>query len=716
MKSGRVFLALTLLSAVLLISCSGDPRIDLSHEWKTFRGDNASFRAVDFDDSSWDTISLPNIIDREKKRQTIWLRRDVVIPEHFRDTDIALFIGKIWDVEQTHVNGVKIGSAGRDYPDFFSEWNFFRYYHIPPEIIKYGATNTIAVRMFTNQFALWNDSPFISTLKEVKLTTFWKRLAAEHIPMALGILTLLVAMASLLQFFFDRSNTLALHFAGISFLWFILTFHYFMPDFYFMSFNMQDNVYYALLTVEIVWIYLFIEKVLDTSFKPVRYFMFIVLPIAVTVCLTATPESPITGWRFDLIGGFGVISQLIWGGLIIRAIMKKNREARIMLFAYVIFMISLIHDSLSISNIIFTNVFWNNFGYPSIILAFGAILSLRVVDMSRQIALSSEEIEIKNRSLLDVLESVKDSIVELTEFSATIQSTAVRLQDDMSEQGGSLEQTGAAIDEVSATIESISDNARRQEETIRRNKDLLLDYITSINRITEAAKSAVQLSYKSQGQTQLTRKNLEEVREVMMKIMESSGAIKEITEVINDISEKTNLLSLNASIEAARAGQYGRGFAVVADEIGKLADSSIQQSKSIQAMIRDTVEQIERETGLIINSSGSILDVEQAVNNVNAGIDTILDLCVSQEDITRSAQKNMEIILQGSSEIAAATEQEKMAIFEVRKAIDHLTGITGGVNSRVMTMVESLEKLYRRISLLKETVKRDDALVVKSGG
>ena len=117
---------------------------------------------------------------------------------------------------------------------------------------------------------------------------------------------------------------------------------------------------------------------------------------------------------------------------------------------------------------------------------------------------------------------------------------------------------------------------------------------------------------------------------------------------------------------------------------------------------------MKRETGLIINSSGSILDVEQAVNNVNAGIDTILDLCVSQEGITRNAQKNMEIILQGSSDIASATEQEKTAIFEVRKAIDHLMGITGGVNARVTAMVESLEKLYRRISLLKETVKRDD--------
>ncbi|HPA73940.1 MAG TPA: hypothetical protein PKY31_16835, partial [Spirochaetota bacterium] len=132
----------------------------------------------------------------------------------------------------------------------------------------------------------------------------------------------------------------------------------------------------------------------------------------------------------------------------------------------------------------------------------------------------------------------------------------------------------------------------------------------------------------------------------------------------------------------------------------------IQQAKSIQEMIKRTVEQIGRESDLIINSSNSILDVERAVNDVNAGIDTILDLCVSQEKLTRETERNMESMLRGSSDISTATEQEKHAIFEVQKSIDHLSGITTGVIERVHTMVESLDKLYRRINLLQEAVKK----------
>ncbi len=709
----RIHTLWTVISVLLgvsfsLLSCSQNDRIDISDNWKIIHGDDPQYRLPEFDHSSWRTIMLPGLLDPQKKRQTLWLRREISLPEEFTRKDIAFFVGKVWDVEQTYFNGVKIGSSGKEYPEFFSEWNFFRYYHIPPELIKQDGKNIIAVRVFTNQFALWNGIPFIGTLNEVKTSMFFHRLGAEYLPLAFGILTLLIALFSLVQFFLDRSNKLALHFSGVSFLWFILSFHYYLPDFFIMSFNTHDKLYYALLSVEIIWVYIFFEKLLHIQIPLIRRILLIILPLMLILTLSATANDPITGWRFDVIGGFGIIIQFIMGFLVIQSLRKKNKEAKIMLFAYIIFMICIIHDALSISNIIFTNIFWNNLGYPALILGFGAVLSLRVVDMSKRLEMTTAEIEKKNKSLLEVLSSIKNSIAELTEFSSSVQSMARQLRANMDEQGTNLEEISAAIEQISASIESIASNAKRQEETISKNKEILVQYISSINRITDAAKRAVQLSFQSQGKTSQTRKNLEEVREVMMKIKESSGAIREITEVINDIAEKTNLLSLNASIEAARAGNYGRGFAVVADEIGKLADVSIQQAKSIQDMIKESVDQIERETDLIIHSSNSIVDVERAVNDVNAGIDTILDMCISQEHLTRDAEQNMEFMLNGSKDIAESTDEEKRAIYNVQEAIDHLLGITGGVTSSVTAMVESLEKLYHQINLLRETSKVEE--------
>lgn len=708
-KLSRLFPTVLIIFLVLcaLSACSNKDRMEISNNWKIIKDDNPDYRLFEFDHSPWDTISLPGLLDAQKKRQTFWLRRELSIPEKFAGKDIAFFVGKIWDVEQTYFNGVKIGSAGKEYPDFFSEWNFFRYYHIPQELIKHNEKNIIAVRVFTNQFALWNGIPFIAPIDEVKISTFFHRLGAEYLPLAFGLLTLLIALSSLMQFLLDRTNKLALHFTGVSFIWFVLSFHYYLPDFFIMSFNTQDKLYYTLLSVEIIWIYIFLEKLLHMHISRIRRILLIILPVVLILTLSATADDPITGWRFDVIGAFGILIQLIMGYLIIQSLRKKNKEARIMLFAYIIFMVCIIHDALSISNVIFSNIFWNNFGYPALILGFGVILSLRVIDMTRRLEVTTAEVEEKHKSLLGVLSSIKNSISELTEFSSSIQSMARKLRAEMDEQGANLEEISAAIEQVSASIESIASNAKRQEETISKNKEILVQYISSINRITDAAKKAVQLSFQSQGQTSQTRKNLEEVREVMMKIKESSGAIREITEVINDIAEKTNLLSLNASIEAARAGNYGRGFAVVADEIGKLADVSIQQAKSIQEMIKESVDQIERETDLIINSSNSIVDVERAVNDVNAGIDTILDMCISQEHLTRDAEQNMELMLNGSRDIAESTDEEKRAIFNVQKAIDHLLGITGAVTTSVAAMVESLEKLYRQIDLLRDTSKTE---------
>ena len=87
-------------------------------------------------------------------------------------------------------------------------------------------------------------------------------------------------------------------------------------------------------------------------------------------------------------------------------------------------------------------------------------------------------------------------------------------------------------------------------------------------------------------------KSLEDMNESITKISASSGEVKNIIGIINDISDKINLLSLNAAIEAARAGEAGRGFAVVADEISKLADQTAQSIKGISDLIRENDSEI----------------------------------------------------------------------------------------------------------------------------
>jgi len=299
-------------------------------------------------------------------------------------------------------------------------------------------------------------------------------------------------------------------------------------------------------------------------------------------------------------------------------------------------------------------------------------------------------------------EALQSQAVELSEFSSNVRETAEKLNDEMNNQGSSLNQTASAVEEVSASIESIAGRTRRQDEMIKKNYSIIAEYLSGLKTITGAARNAGTLATKSKEQTRLSSERFEKMIGGMETIRAASGAIGEITQMINEISEQTNLLSLNASIEAARAGQHGKGFAVVAEEIGKLADRSIAQAKSIQQHVQATVNSIEEETGIIHSSSQVITDIGHAVDNVSKAIATITELCISQEKLAGEIHENMSSVYRESSEISIATEEQRKTMYEVAGSVEHMNTIMYDVLSISNLLMDSIKVIDHQTIGLKK--------------
>lgn len=684
--------------AVIAVSCSTGITLPLETGWRLSMDDNGQNGTIDYDDSSWTVIDLPAMLSREKKRQVLWIRKSITIPEDFRNKDLSLYAGKIWDADTVWFNGEIIGTSGSEHPDFFSEWNMDRVYHIPQGIIRFKENNIIAIRIYANQKALVNGRPYIAQSRQVRIDSFWKKFMAQYVPMATGFITLLMGFSTLFQFFNNRTDKVSLHYTGVSFLWSILTLHYYIPNFG-ISYNIKENLNYFLLAVEIGWIYFFLESLFNVRYKKIRIVIICCVCAGSLLSLTGTENDPVTGWRSDIIGALGIIAQVIWGYVILKSIRVK-REARIIFAAYIIFMLLLLHDILALTNIISYDFFYIPLGYTAIIIAFGTILGFQSINTARQLTAAGMEVEKKNASLNSILNNIRHAVTELSHNSGELDKTTQTLTKRMDSQGASLEETGAAIEEVTASFESVAASTTQQDENIISIKDLILQYVESINKITGAARNALDLSDRSREQTGESRESLNKIVEGMNKIKSSSGAIREITEMINDISEQTNLLSLNAAIEAARAGEHGRGFAVVAQEIGKLADRAIQQAKSIQNITNETLHDIEEETRVVLSSSQSINDVEKSVHNVGSAISLILELCLSQEKLTDNIQRNMESIAVQSGEITNSTREQSTTISEVSRALDNMTSIMYEVITNADALFDVFGKLQSQIGNL----------------
>jgi methyl-accepting chemotaxis protein len=178
--------------------------------------------------------------------------------------------------------------------------------------------------------------------------------------------------------------------------------------------------------------------------------------------------------------------------------------------------------------------------------------------------------------------------------------------------------------------------------------------------------------------------------ETVKELGKSSDQIGEIVSVIDDIADQTNLLALNAAIEAARAGEQGRGFAVVADEVRKLAERTTKATKEIAQMIK----KIQTDT------EGAVESMEQGTKEVESGIYLADKAGESLKDIVSISQKVTDMV----SQIAVASEQQSSASEQISKNVEAISAVTSETASGTQQVARAAEDLNRLTENLQELV------------
>ena len=167
--------------------------------------------------------------------------------------------------------------------------------------------------------------------------------------------------------------------------------------------------------------------------------------------------------------------------------------------------------------------------------------------------------------------------------------------------------------------------------------------LTSVAGVSKTLEKVAASAGGSVERAQAGASSVKQAVEAIKEIAQSSEKIGGIVNVISDIADQTNLLALNASIEAARAGEHGRGFAVVADEVSKLADRSASSTKEIEALIKETLTQVQRGVAL---AEGSGASMEEIISGAMTASAMVTEL-----------QKSVELQQASIREIAAAGDQ-----------------------------------------------------------
>ncbi len=292
---------------------------------------------------------------------------------------------------------------------------------------------------------------------------------------------------------------------------------------------------------------------------------------------------------------------------------------------------------------------------------------------------------------------------ELGVSSEELSATTESFSDNTQSQAASSEEITATMEEISAGIENVSDNTQYQY-------DKLNELILEMNSLSEIIHEMDAKIADTQGMSgnisvlaQSGGKSLQLMNRSMSTIYDSSNKVRDIIGIINDISDRINLLSLNAAIEAARAGEAGRGFAVVADEISKLADQTASSISDIDSLIRVNKDEIDMGMKNVNDTIESISSIINGVESIGEMMNRIFQGMEQQKATNESVNRSAGELKVRSEEVRTATSEQKNAVNEVMKSITNINEMNQSIasgseqitasTSRLATMAENLKNL-----------------------
>ncbi|MBP5252026.1 MAG: HAMP domain-containing protein [Treponema sp.] len=322
--------------------------------------------------------------------------------------------------------------------------------------------------------------------------------------------------------------------------------------------------------------------------------------------------------------------------------------------------------------------------------------------------------------------NMSESASEINQISANVSN----IKNQVELQSDSVDQTNSSVSIIAGNIEKLNQNIGIQSQNVAQSSAAVEEMVANIKSVTDILEQNQQNVIKLSESAEMGRTVVAKTVEITTQVAEDSEGLLETSSIIQSIASQTNLLAMNAAIEAAHAGEAGRGFAVVADEIRKLAEDSNRQGKKITVVLKKLREMImgmtqngselQKQFQAIFEHTTTVSDQERVIKNAMDeqanGSKQVIDAMNEINSITAEVRSSAEEMKNGSKgvldqmdKLAKVTVQINSAMKEISNGISAMDDTMQEVNGIGHENARSIQNVISEINKFKVQEDEDEA-------
>lgn len=712
------------LFLIAFILCSGlfaseKISVAVKDNWKIFEGDNPEFADPDFDDSAWDSVEELKALTLTKGEHFVWTRKTIKLPQNIDTRSVWFTLNKTNTASEVYVNGSLIGTRGRITPKINVRTEKRCSFVIPEGFIEDGEI-LVAVRNFcTGEYI--TDFPYeISNYEEAYFVNYISQIFDQQIFLIISFICLFFCFYSIASFFDKRDHNEFFYFA----LSLLFIFFYFVDlggDYLVFPYNIQRALTRCSLTFSMSFMFMFINTFFNkphTKKYLIGWLIFDLFSFIIYIS-AAGHDDRINTIFLGMLSSVLVV--LVYGFRVCFQGMKKGQfGAKQICIGLAIATVFATHD------IIYqvlgkTPFIWlQGFAFFFMDLALFITVFSSANNAARQVIKLMDETSKQKEKLESVFSNAKSMAGESAEIAHSLQDSVnsvasaaenSKLKVDeinlaISTQNSIREQTADTVNNLTTFLNQMSIQFSDEVQMISQTASNTESVMKSMMAVGEGIASAAKFTSSLSGLTAGGSKDMIHLNEMMNNIQESSKEILGVVTTLDNFAQQTDLLAMNASIEAAHSGAAGKGFSVIAHEIKKLANQTSNWSAKIGEIITDVIQQIQKSVSLSHQVSETLEKINtgaiESAEKVNTAANEMKlqqeagSKIVSDSSVLVSSAYKMQESIQNQSNFANQVIGNMEKLQEASDSVDLASGEISNSSSSLAEQAQSLMELAAR--------------------